>query len=149
MLERTVSLAVMAGALAYLTQAWALPYGTAARPGPGFFPTLVAIFACAVGALMTARAFLATARGGPPGEAAPDGATPRGRAVGTMAILIAFCLLMPWIGYPLAAFGFVTALLHRLGSAWRGAAVTGAVTAGASFYLFAVLLDVPLPRGPW
>jgi hypothetical protein len=159
MLERVASVAVVAAALAYLTQAWALPYGTAARPGAGFFPTLVAIFACAVGVLMTMRAFLAPARAyapgeatpgeATPGEAAPDGAAQRGRAVGTMAILVAFCLLMPWIGYPLAAFGFVTTLLHRLGSAWRAATVTGAVTAVASFYLFAVLLDVPLPRGPW
>jgi putative tricarboxylic transport membrane protein len=64
-------------------------------------------------------------------------------------VLVAFCLLLPWIGYPLVAFAFVTVLLQRLGSAWRMAAVIGAVTAVASFYVFGVLLDVPLPRGPW
>jgi len=39
MLERVVGLVVVAAAGAYLTQALALPYGTAARPRAGFFPT--------------------------------------------------------------------------------------------------------------
>jgi hypothetical protein len=40
-------------------------------------------------------------------------------------------------------------LLQRLGSTWRAALLTGAATAVCSYYVFAVLLDVPLPRGPW
>jgi putative tricarboxylic transport membrane protein len=148
MLERVVGLVVVAAAGAYLTQAMALPYGTAAKPGAGFFPILVAIFACAVGVLMTARAFLTPVPAGAPREAARDRAA-RGRALGTMVVLAAFCLLMPWVGYPLVAFAFVTVLLWRLGSAWRNAGVIGALTAIASYYLFGVLLDVPLPRGPW
>jgi hypothetical protein len=67
----------------------------------------------------------------------------------TIAVLVAFCLAMPWVGYPVAAFGFVVFLLHRLGSGWRSALIIGALSAAASHYLFAVLLDVPLPRGPW
>jgi putative tricarboxylic transport membrane protein len=148
MLERVVGLVVVAAAGAYLTQALALPYGTAARPGAGFFPTLVAIFACAVGVMMAVRAFLATAPAGAPREAGP-GPAARGRALSTIVVLAAFCLLLPWVGYPLAAFGFVTVLLQRLGSAARTAAIIGALTATVSFYVFGVLLDVPLPRGPW
>ena len=148
MLERVVGLVVLAAAGAYLTQAMALPYGTAAKPGAGFFPVLVAVFACAVGVLMTARAFLAPATAGAAREAVPDGAA-RGRAVSTIVLLAAFCLLLPWVGYPLVAFAFVALLLRRLGSAWRTAVITGAVTAAASHYVFGVLLDVPLPPGPW
>jgi hypothetical protein len=148
MLERVVGLVVLAAAGAYLTQAMALPYGTAAKPGAGFFPILVAIFACAVGVLMTARAFLAPVPAGAPRASAPDDAE-RGRAVSTIVLLAAFCLLMPWVGYPLVASAFVALLLRRLGGAWRTAAVTGAVTAAVSYYVFGVLLDVPLPRGPW
>ena len=44
MLERVVGLVVVAAAGVYLMQALALPYGTTARPGAGFFPTIVAIF---------------------------------------------------------------------------------------------------------
>jgi putative tricarboxylic transport membrane protein len=148
MLERVVGLVVVAAAGAYLMQALALPYGTAARPGAGFFPTIVAIFACAVGLMMTVRAFLTTAPAGSLREAGPTGAA-RGRALSTMILMLAFCLLLPWAGYPLVAFGFVAFLLHRLGSTPRAAAITGALTAAVSYYVFGVLLEVPLPRGPW
>jgi putative tricarboxylic transport membrane protein len=148
MLERVVGLVVVVVAGIYLTLALALPYGTPARPGAGFFPTLVGIFACAVGVIVCIRAFRAPvlAPAGP--DSAPDAAA-RGRALSTVAVLIAFCALMPWVGYPLVAFAFVTVLLQRLGSAWRSAVITGLLSAAVSFYLFGVLLDVPLPRGPW
>lgn len=149
MRERIVALAVLGGAAAYLTQALALPYGTAARPGAGFFPTLVAIFACAVGLILTVQAFLTPAPLGAPREHGQDSAAERGRVVSTIALLVGFCLLLPWLGYPALAFGFVTALLYRLGSTARAALLIGALSAAVSHYLFAVLLDVPLPHGPW
>jgi putative tricarboxylic transport membrane protein len=148
MLERIVGLVVVAAAGVYLSMALALPYGTTARPGAGFFPTLVGIFACLVGVAMTARAFRAAVIAPVGHGAAPDAAA-RGRAVSTVLMLIAFCALMPWTGYPLVALAFVTVLLRRLGSTWRSATITGVLTAAASFYVFGVLLDVPLPRGPW
>lgn len=148
MLERVVGLVVVVAAGIYLTLAVALPYGTTARPGPGFFPTLVGIFGCVVGATMSARAFRAPVRAPAARESVRDAAA-RTRALSTVVVLVAFCLLMPWIGYPLVAFAFVTVLLQRLGSAWRVAVLIGAVTAALSFYVFGVLLDVPLPRGPW
>ena len=147
MLERVVGLVVVIAAAIYLSLAVALPYGTTARPGPGFFPTLVGVFGCVVGLTMSVQALRAPRRAPAP-ESARD-ATARTRALSTVALLVAFCLLLPWVGYPLVAFAFVTVLLQRLGSAWRMAAVIGAVTAVASFYVFGVLLDVPLPRGPW
>jgi len=148
MLERVIGLVVVAIAGAYLTQALALPYGTAARPGAGFFPTLVAIFACTVGIIMTVRAFMSPV---PPAVAreAGDEYAGRGRAVSTIVLMTVFCLLLPWTGYPLVAFGFVAVMLYRLGSVPRTAAITGALTAAISYYIFGVLLDVPLPRGPW
>jgi hypothetical protein len=131
MLERAAALVIAAVAVVYLTQALALPFGTTARPGAGFFPTLVAVLGVGVAVLMTARAFRAARPAVVPAAAA--GAR----------------TLMPWLGYPLVAFGFVAVLLRRLGGGWRGAVLTGALSAVVSFYLFAVLLDVPLPRGPW
>jgi Tripartite tricarboxylate transporter TctB family len=148
MLERVVGLVVVAAAGAYLMQALALPFGTAARPGAGFFPVFVAVFACAAGVGMTVHAFLTTAPAGAPRDAGPDRAA-RARALSTIVVLVAFCALLPWVGYPLVAFGFVAVLLQRLGSAPHRAAIIGAVTAAASYYIFGVLLDVPLPRWPW
>jgi hypothetical protein len=42
---------------------------------------------------------------------------------------------------------FVTLLLRWLGAGWRAAVVTGVASAAGSYYLFGVVLDVPLPRG--
>jgi|RhiMetdeSRZDD1v2_1073273.scaffolds.fasta_scaffold56780_4 hypothetical protein len=148
MLERVVALVVLAVAGVYLRLALALPYGTTARPGPGFFPTLVGIFACVVGAGMMVAAFRAPMRARCAHAAASETAG-RTRALSTVVVLVAFCALMPWLGYPIVAFGFVTVLLQRLGSSWRAAGIIGVVAAVVSFYVFGVLLDVPLPRGPW
>ena len=50
---------------------------------------------------------------------------------------------------PAAAFVFVTVVLRVLGSRWPAALAIGVARAPAgSYYLFAVLLDVPLPARP-
>ena len=58
-------------------------------------------------------------------------------------------LVLPWIGYPAAAFAFVTVVLRYLGARWTIALLTGVLSSAGSHLLFAVALDVPLPHGPW
>lgn len=149
MIVRLVPLVILAASGFYLAQAVTLPRGSAARPGPGWYPVAVGVFACVVALVAVAQAF----RSPPPGRgAASAGATDPGRSrrvAGAMGALAAFCLALPWIGYPLAAFGFVTIVLWGLGGRWPAALLTGALSAAASHYLFAVLLGVPLPRGTW
>jgi hypothetical protein len=57
MLARVAALSVVAAGGLYLAAALALPFGTTARPGAGFFPTAVAIVACAAGLVATIQAF--------------------------------------------------------------------------------------------
>jgi hypothetical protein len=149
MLARVVALAVAAGGGLYLALALALPFGTPARPGAAFFPVVVALFTCVVGLVATTQAFLTAPAASTPREVAPDAAERRGRVVSAIVVLVAFCVLLPWLGYLAAAFGFVVVLLRRLGSGWRAAVVAAILSAAVSHYLFAVLLDVPLPPGPW
>jgi hypothetical protein len=146
--ERVLALATLLGGGLFLSQALALPYGSAARPGAGFYPTLVAVFACAVGFVATVRAFLVAPRTAGR-QAMPLEAEPRARVLVAIVLLLAFCAFVPWIGYPLAAAGFVALLLRRLGASWQASAVTAVLSAAGSYYVFAFLLDVPLPRGPW
>src|SRR5262245_33542225 len=149
MLQRGLPLIVLGLAALYLVQAWSLPFGTLARPGAGFYPTAVGVFACLVALIATAQGLAARpARRGPVAE---DPATPvrRRRVLGTTAAMAGFCLALPWIGYPVAACAFVAAVLRVVGSRWSAAVLIGALGALASYLLFAVLLDVPLPRGPW
>ena len=145
MLARAVPLVLLVVAAIYLTLAVRLPFGTAARPGAGFYPVIVALFAVAVALAATAGAFRG-ARGPEAVELTPDA---RRRVAISVAALIVFCLVLPWIGYPAAAFGFVAVVLRYLGARWTTALLAGVLSSAGSYGIFAVLLDVPLPRGPW
>jgi putative tricarboxylic transport membrane protein len=144
-LARAVPLVLLVAAGVYLTLALRLPFGAAARPGAGFYPVFVALFAIVVAVAATARAYRSA-----PGTAAIElDAASRRRVVISVVALVAFCLAMPWIGYPVAALAFVTVILRYLGGRWTTALLTGVLSSAGSYVLFAVLLDVPLPRGPW
>jgi putative tricarboxylic transport membrane protein len=149
MAARLLPLVILVASGFYLAQAMKLPLGTAAKPGAGFYPVTVAVFACVVALVASARVFLS-----PPAvraEAASEATDParRRRVAGAVVALVAFCLMLPWIGYPIAAFGFVSVVLWGLGGRWLAALLTGALSSAGSYYLFGVLLDVPLPRWPW
>jgi hypothetical protein len=146
-LARAVPLVLLASAGVYLTLALRLPFGAAARPGAGFYPVIVGVFAIVVALAATASAF----RSAPPGETDTVGldAAARRRVVISVVALAAFCLVLPWVGYPAAAFAFVTVVLRYLGGRWTTALLTGVLSSAGSYGLFAVLLDVPLPSGPW
>jgi len=149
-IARLVPLVILAAFGFYLTQAVKLPLGTVAKPGAGFYPVAVAVFACVVALVAGARVFLSPPAVRP--EAPSGGATDparRRRVAGAVGALAVFCLTLPWIGYPIAAFGFVSVVLWGLGGRWQAALLTGALGSAGSYYLFGVLLDVPLPRGPW
>jgi putative tricarboxylic transport membrane protein len=144
-LARTVPLLLLLAAGVYLTLALRLPFGAAARPGAGFYPVIVAVFAVVVALAATVSAY----RSAPETATVELDADARRRVVISVVALIAFCLALPWIGYPAAAFAFVTVVLRYLGARWTTALLTGALSSAGSYLLFAVLLDVPLPRGPW
>lgn len=146
---RLVPLVILVVSGFYLTQAMKLPLGTLAKPGAGFYPVAVAVFACVVALVAGARAFLSPQAVGPEAPSEVIDPARRRRVAGAVGALAAFCLTLPWIGYPIAAFGFVSVVLWGLGGRWQAALLTGALGSAVSYYLFAVLLGVPLPQGPW
>jgi putative tricarboxylic transport membrane protein len=146
-LSRAVPVALLVTAVVYLTMAVRLPFGAIAKPGPGFYPVIVAVFAIVVATAATALAFRRAPEAG--AAVGRSDAVARGRVLISTAALIGFCLGMPWIGYPAAAFLFVTIVLRSLGGRWSTAWLTGALGSVGSYGLFAGLLGVPLPRGPW
>ena len=147
MLARAIPLAILVLAGLYIVVALKLPLGTMSRPGAAFFPLLVGVFAVIVGAgsLVTARTATPVARG----EAELDAPARRRRVAVSVLALVGFCALVPWAGYPVTAVVFVAVVLRYLGASWVGAITMGVVSAAASYGLFGILLDVPLPRGPW
>jgi hypothetical protein len=145
MLDRLLALAVLVASGVYLANAWPLPLGTAARPGAGFYPLAVGMFGAVV-----ALAWLVSALRRVPAVAAGAADVPReahGRVGAAVGLLVGFCLLLPWTGYPPVAFLFTGLLLRGLGAGWTSALIIALVSATASYYLFGVLLGVPLPRG--
>jgi hypothetical protein len=148
MIERIIALVLLATGAVYLTQALRMPLGVAARPGPGFYPVAVGVFICAVALVVLALSFRRAAASAPDHDAA---AAPHDRRQVRLAVvtLAGFCLALPWIGYPLAALLFVAILLRQLGTGWRSAVLAAVLSAEGSYYLFAILLGVLLPRGFW
>ena len=144
MTERLVALVVVAACGGYLASGLTLPLGTTARPGPGFFPLAIGAFGAIMALVWTAAAFRRVPETVTEPAISPDA---RGRVVATAAALIGFCILLRWVGYPVAALVFVTLLLRWLGAGWRSAVVTGVASAAVSYYVFGVLLNVPLPHG--
>ncbi|HWM76018.1 MAG TPA: hypothetical protein VNS56_00460, partial [Methylomirabilota bacterium] len=57
MLARAVPLVLLVAAGAYLILSLQLPFGAAARPGAGFYPVIVAVFALVVALGATTSAF--------------------------------------------------------------------------------------------
>jgi hypothetical protein len=125
---------------AAFAEAWRrIPLGTTDDPGPGLVPLVLSVAVIALGvatALMSAWP--------------PPTSLERGRVLIVIAVVVAWVLTLPHLGFALTT---VTALL-LLGRAHGGAAgwplVTFAiVTAGGATVLFRVVLAIPLPRGPW
>ncbi|OLB96088.1 MAG: hypothetical protein AUH30_13725 [Candidatus Rokubacteria bacterium 13_1_40CM_68_15] len=145
MTRRVAALAWLGASGLYLAGAATFPFGSGARPGAGFFPVAVGVLLCLVCALFAVHTFRQASEDGRSGGTMP--ADDRARVLATVAGLIAFCLILPYAGYPLAAAVFVAWLLRRLGGGrWVVTAVIAVVSALVSYYVFAVLLAVPLPR---
>ena len=143
MTERLLALAVLVASGVYLFNGLPLSVGTRAQPGPGFYPLSVGSFGAAVALVWVVSVF----RRNPEVSTAATPATGRGRVATTAGLLVAYCLLLPWTGYPLAAFGFTGLLLRGLGAGWKAALIIALASSAGSYYLFAVLLGVPLPQG--
>ena len=147
MRERVWALGFLVAGGAYLAASLGFPFGDVAKPGPGFFPVGVGVFLC----LAAAALLIGRRRGAPAGAGiASLSRDARARVSATVLGLVVFCLLLPWLGYPVCAFLFIALLLRRLGGArWPGVVVTAVLGALVSYYVFGVLLGVPFPAGPF
>ena len=119
------------------------PLGSLAEPGPGAMPLLLALALGALGIVIVLRG------GASPALGAIDWSQ-RGRA----AVLLAACAVAAFalerIGYRLAMAALLAFVLGVLERKRPLATLLGALGfAFATYFLFATLLKVPLPRGPW
>lgn len=133
---------------AYLAAAVRLPFGEMERPGAAVFPVIVGI--------VLAVASLAAIWEGWSTDAAERVEVPGGeglaRIMGLVGALLAYMLLLPWLGQLLAAFAFCVALMRVLAAneapvSWVRIVGAAALLSTAIYIVFVHLLSVPMPRG--
>jgi putative tricarboxylic transport membrane protein len=128
--------------VAYLTRALRLPWGTIKQPGAGFFPLIIGVLL--LSAALGFASVAAKGRSHPTSGWVPGA---RRRVFAVFAGLIGFCLLLPVTGYPLDAGVFGGIMLQQLGASWVAVTIIALASAGISYYVFAIVLGVPLPGG--
>ncbi len=140
--DRLSGALLLAFALYMTYEALQLRFGSVSRPGPGFYPAILAVMlaclsgAVLVGSLRARDALLNVSFGS------------RTSHIGlTIAAVIVYAAVVEAIGFLVCTFILVLALLIGLGKvAWRRALLVAAVGT-VVFYVIFTSLGIPLPQG--
>ena len=143
--DRAAAVALLAFGLLALEEARKLRFGSIARPGPGFFPVVLAAafsvvcLALLVNAIRTREVDR---------ESGPRLAWPK--IVAAMGALLLYALVLEPLGFVVATFAlllFFSKALER--QRWVPAVAGSLVTALVTYVVFKLWLHVQLPAGPW
>jgi putative tricarboxylic transport membrane protein len=118
-----------------------LPLHTLNGPGAGFFPVLIAVGLVITGVSVALQPKLIVPEGLAPGSTH--------KVLIVFASLIAFCLLLPRIGYIPSGVAVMVAVLKQFDISWALALSVALAGSVATYLLFVSLLGLPLPRGSW
>jgi putative tricarboxylic transport membrane protein len=151
--DGVAGLILLAISLFLLVKSFQLPSLPIVPVGPGFYPAIVLSFMAAASALLVLQDLMKRR----PATVAGAGDAPRRNyrlVVIAFAIVGAYVVLLPLVGFRLATVLFVGALqaaLDRPRSArqWAALATIALGTAMASYFVFERYLLVLLPRGTW
>jgi len=120
-----------------------LPLGTLRRPGPSFFPVILALLLLIFGLAIAAI-------GGRAERFRSLGWSELPHAVGILSACIFSALALERLGYRLTVFIVLFFLLKAVEKkSWLLTATFALAVSFGSFFLFYTLLRVPLPLGPW
>ena len=136
---------LLALALAALLEASKLPFGRVGSPQAGFFPLILAVF-LAIFSLV----FLAQTIGGHKAEPGDSrgGSTTWNKIVLAVGALVVFGLLFESLGYVISTFLFISFLLRVVErQKWSLVVVIAFFTSLATYLVFGLLLNTPLPAG--
>jgi putative tricarboxylic transport membrane protein len=143
----------LAVSLALLPFAYGLPKLPIVPIGPGFYPTLVLVFMAAVCAMLVLQDVLAQRRASSE-QVEATGERAYGLVIAAFAVVGAYIVLLPEIGFRLATVLFVAAfqlVLERPRTAWQWLmlAIIAVATSAVTYLVFDQYLSVLLPRGRW
>ena len=145
-------LACLATSLGLLAATIGLPEASLLVPvGPGFYPRIVLGITAALSAMLIVTDF--TARVSRPEK--PAGAPANYRLVLiSFAIIGVYVALLPYLGFRIATFAFVSILQIALEpprnrNSWLRVVIVALVTTLVNYLVFERYLSVLLPRGRW
>lgn len=151
--DGVTGLILLAISLFLLFKSFQLPSLPIVPVGPGFYPAIVLSFMAAASALLVLQDLIK--HRGAAAVAAPD-APPRNYRLVAIAFAIvgAYVVLLPLLGFRLATLLFVGALQAALGRPrtvrqWTVLAAIAVGTTMLSYFIFERYLLVLLPRGTW
>jgi hypothetical protein len=128
-----------------LEEARKLRIGAIARPGPGFFPVVLAAALSLVCVALLVNAVRARN-----GETAPGARLGWPKIAATMAALFVYAFALEHVGFVAATFAlllFFFKVLER--RRWPVALASSLATALVTYLVFKVWLNVQLPAAPW
>jgi len=117
-------------------------------PGPGFFPTFLAIAIGAIGLMLVVSRLVGDAARF--GEFSAPSPTELGRALAVWLALVFAAFALQSVGFVVTSVVLIAVLLlgvERLRT--RGALLTVILLPVACYAIFVLLLQVRLPAGPW
>jgi putative tricarboxylic transport membrane protein len=145
MVSRDVVVAALAlalGAVAIFESA-KLPLGTVRNPGQGFFPWWTSVVIVLLALVLLTQALTSRRSINPqaPGRIA--------KVTVLLLVLAAYTFLLDLLGYLICTFFLVLFMLRATDpQRWPVALGMALLTAVGSYGVFAIWLNVPLPRGP-
>lgn len=128
-------------------------FARVARVGPGHYPAGVAAVMALLSILLFRQTFRRKDSSESETQSDADGTAVRtdNRALylGT-ALFVGYVILMPLVGFLVSSILFVFCFVQVIGRyRWEMTAILAVFIPGLLWALFARLLTVPLPKGPW
>ena len=143
--DRAAAAVLLVFGVVALEEARKLRFGSIARPGPGFFPVVLAAAFALVCLVLLVKALRAR---GPEAEAGAS--LGWHKIVAAMAALFVYAFLLEPLGFVVATFALLLFFFKALErQRWLTAVAGSLVTAFLTYLVFKVWLHVQLPAGPW
>lgn len=143
--DRAAAAVLLAFGLIALEEARKLRFGSIAKPGPGFFPVVLAAAFSLVCLVLLVNAIRAR-----DAEAVSGVRLAWPKIVATMAALFVYALVLELLGFVVATFALLLFFFKALErQRWVTALAGSLATAFVTYLVFKVWLNVQLPAGPW
>ena len=142
--DRIAAVVLLAFGIVALEEARKLRVGSIVRPGPGFFPVVLAAALVLVCLALAVIAFRGTATGAAP---APLNGT---KIAGIMAALAVYAVVLERVGFVASTFALLLFFFKGVErQRWTVALAGSILTACLTYLVFKVWLHVQLPAGAW